>query len=96
MEENLKNNIHCMTISRNILERKYSDVCSSSVVKKSCYKSTLCVQDDTTIYILNQSFLCTLLHQAADTDVYDFTKLVRLERLVLFIIKENEEVLSGA
>lgn len=67
-------------------------------VKWSKYHVTRapCVQDDTTIYILNQSFLCTLLHQAADTDVYDFTKLVRLERLVLFIIKENEEVLSGA
>ena len=56
-------------------------------------KSTLGVQDDTTISILNQRFLCTLSHQAADTDVYDFTKSVRLERIVLFIVKVNGEVL---
>ena len=56
-------------------------------------KSTLGVQDDTTISILNQCFLCTLSHQAADTDVCDFTKSVRLERIVLFIVKVNGEVL---
>lgn len=56
-------------------------------------KSTLGVQDDTTISILNQCFLCTLSHQAADTDVCDFTKSVRLERIVLFIVKLNGEVL---
>ena len=42
MEENPKNNIHCIAISRNMLERilriHYSDVCSIWVDKKSRYK----------------------------------------------------------
>lgn len=42
MEENPKNDIHCIAISRNMLERilriHYSDVCSIWVDKKSRYK----------------------------------------------------------
>jgi len=89
MGGNPKNNIHCTAISRNMLERKYSHVCSIWVDLIRSIKSTLRVQDDTTIYILNQCFLCTLSHQAADTDVYDFTKSVRLERIVLFQCKSK-------